>query len=259
MEELRNSLAQQGYRLADWSGIENVNAVFATNPYGARVVITLDKPKLRPKKLKQRFLISNEDTVKTETYDQVMTLVVDVTDVCMITKDGMCFVDDDGVTHYHHNHEQYPQTLSDRTVIYPVLKWKEIDSSPKAILENTDIIHSRLSAHKTKTVAQIMKDLDATVVNLNEKTTRTFELTHQALSHFLNDAPRLRADIIKEATNRPGSAEHQELQDLVQAREEHMAKLNDLYNRIQSSLVHLGELSDKLEAGNRLLEQTKLI
>ena len=257
MKSLHRSLTENGYTFQDWIGAEETDAFFAINPHGNTVVITVTKPQPRYKSEDHHFLISTKDTVKHETYQEALALFADLTGICLITEDGMCLVENDSVINYAHNYENPSAKCTKHMkhpLRYPVIAYSEIMSSPKAILENTDMIHHKLSDSATRSITQNMEDFHESLNKLNSAAKDTFSQTHRSLRYLLETTDEDRSKIITAAKTTPGSEEHSKLQGIIVQKEESITSIADVYSQIQIDIAKLNKMASRIQGNLNRLE-----
>lgn len=240
MKSFKKTLAAKGYTFQDWIGAEETDAFFAINPHGNTVVITTTKPSYKSDD--HHFLISTKDTVQNETYKESLALFADLTGMCIITEDGMCFVEDDSVVNYFHNPKKpFPRHTIKHPLRYPVVKYSEIVSSPDDILDNSDLIHQKLSDHSTRVIAQNMEDLHDSLNRLNYVAKGTFDRTHSLLEYLLVTMGDDRSKIMSIAKSDANSEEHFRLKDILIEKERQVTNIADEYFQIQDDIIKLNE------------------
>jgi hypothetical protein len=142
--------------------------------------------------------------------------------------------------------------------IYPIITYAELDENPESILENTDLVYSRMSNRQVKNVAKVMHDLDASLVRATDSATNLFSNTHESLTRLLSTQDELRRQVIREAKTNPGSEAHQKLQQTVYDRDQHLATLNNIYTQLDSIAVDLAKITQSMDEARMTSDQDKL-
>lgn len=249
MKSFKANLASKGYTFQRWINAEETDSIFAVNPHGNTVIISVTAPVPGYSGKTHNFLISNQDTVPKDIYQESLAIFADLTGMCCITPEGMCFVEDDQVVHYTHNvcntHSKHLES-SKYLLRYPIFKYSELLKNPEDILKNSDIIYYKLSNNSVRSIIQIMEDFHDTLNNLNAAAKRIFETTHTALKYLSETLDVETPKIISSASN--NSPDHSKLKDLMVSKESYVQTIANSYYQIASDISRLDQITRRIDS-----------
>lgn len=252
MEKVKKKLESYGYTCHGWLNAEETNILSCINPHGISVKVVVDDPKYKEKK--HRYLVSEEDVVPEELLQKALYLVDNLTGAMVSCENGACLIRDGTVIHYNYASPTAEEHRS-KERISPVVHLREIESNNKEILNNVELVHSRIYEEPVLYSADVVDKLENAFAGLNDAHNTYVDGWHSMMSQLIKSTEKLKTQIIEEAERNPNSERHKELKAALSRREQFITSLKDHAKATEPYLKTMSEMQEKMHLSHKNLEK----